>query len=187
MNLFRIIAGSLLHILQNTAPYRCLGHRFTQGVIVREATDADHFAIWRLLNPDRGPMEVTRRNPITTDWVAEYNGHIIGYVQLVRHPPEHAPFLGYWLFSLYVKPRWQGLGIGKMLSQAVIERARMEGSTLLSLVVYDDNTRAIRLYRKFGFELHIVPELEPQFENERISLGRRRVVMCKNLTNSHAK
>ena len=47
--------------------------------------------------------------------------------------------------------------------------------------MFNDNTRAIRLYRKLGFELILIPELEAHLESERTPSGRRRVVMRKRL------
>jgi len=67
------------------------------------------------------------------------------------------------------------------LSQAVIERASKEGAPTLDLLVYEDNVRAIRLYRKLGFEIHPIAELDPQSESERASTARRRVIMRKRL------
>jgi ribosomal protein S18 acetylase RimI-like enzyme len=182
MKSFRKIAGTLLRLLQNVALYRRIGRRVASGITLREATDADQLAVQRWLNPNSNPADVLHHNPNATDWIAEVHGQLAGFVQLVRYPPENAPYTGYWLFSLYTKSRWQGLGIGEALSQAVIERARIEGASVLDLVVYEDNVRAIRLYRKFGFEMYTIPELEPQLENERIATGRRRVVMRKQLS-----
>jgi ribosomal protein S18 acetylase RimI-like enzyme len=183
MKLLHKIAGAVLHRLQNLALYRRLGRRAASSLTLREATDADQLAVQRWFNPNGDPAQSLHHNPDVTNWVAEVHGQLAGFVQLVRHPPEHAPYTGYWLFSLYTRPRWQGLGIGKTLSQAVIERARMEGAPVLDLVVYEDNVRAIRLYRKLGFEMHTLPDLETQLESERASTGRRRAVMRKNLDN----
>lgn len=57
----------------------------------------------------------------------------------------------------------------------------MEGAPALDLVVYADNVRTIRLYRKLGFKMHNLHELEPQLESECASTGRRRLVMRKRL------
>jgi ribosomal protein S18 acetylase RimI-like enzyme len=67
------------------------------------------------------------------------------------------------------------------LTQAVIERARAEGAQTLDLLVFNDNFRAIQLYRKLGFEMHIIQELEPQLVRESTPSGRRRVTMRKRL------
>jgi ribosomal protein S18 acetylase RimI-like enzyme len=80
-----------------------------------------------------------------------------------------------------VKSRQQGFGIGERLSLTVIARSREESAPELSLLVDDDNMRAIRLYRKLGFDFHVIPELEAQLEQGRKPSGSRRVVMRKPL------
>ena len=45
-----------------------------------------------------------------------------------------------------------GLGIGKLLLQAVIDTARQKGIDYLELDVVADNVRAIGLYEHMGFE-----------------------------------
>ena len=182
MKWLRRIAGAALRRLQSLALYRRFGRKVTLGVVLREATDVDKLSVQRWFDPNSDPAQDVHHDPNVTNWVAEYRGQLVGFVQLVRYPPETAPFIGYWLFSLYIKPRWQGLGIGEALSQAVIERARKEGAPVLNLVVYQDNFRAIRLYRKLDFEMHTIPDLESQLESERVSTGRRRAVMRKQLT-----
>ena len=132
--------------MQGVALYRRIGQCLVaRGVTYREASDADKLAVHRWLNPKGDPARVLHRNPNVTDWVADYHGQLAGFVQLVRHPPEHFPYTGNWLFALYVKSLWQRLGVGQALSQAVIERARAEGAQTLDLVVFNDNFRGIQL------------------------------------------
>jgi ribosomal protein S18 acetylase RimI-like enzyme len=179
MSQLRRIAGAVLRRIQCLALYRKLGQRFAARVTIREATDADKVDVRRWLNPQGDPTP--HQNPGVTDWVAYRRGHLAGFVQLVRHPPEHFPYTGHWLFGLVVKSRQQGFGIGERLSLAVIARSLEEGAPALSLLVDDNNARAIRLYRKLGFEFCVIPELEAQLERERKPSGSRRVVMRKPL------
>jgi GNAT superfamily N-acetyltransferase len=182
MGELRRMAGSALRLMQEVALYRRIG-RFVvaNGVTIREATDADKLEVQQWLNPNGYPEDMSRPNPNTTDWVAHWRGRLSGFVQLVRHPPEHSPYRGYWLFSLYVKSPLKGVGIGEKLSRAVIARAGAEGEQVLHLLVFNDNFPAIRLYRKLGFEMHTIVELEPQLAAECSPSGRRRVVMRKRL------
>lgn len=175
-------AGTVLRLVQGFILYRRIGRCLVaRSVTYREAGDADKLAVHRWLNPKGDPAHVLHRNPNVTDWVADYHGQLVGFVQLVRHPPEHSPYIGYWSFSLYVKSLWQRLGVGQALTQAVIARARAEGAQTLDLLVFNDNFRAIQLYRKLGFEMHIIQELEPQLVRESTPSGRRRVTMRKRL------
>jgi ribosomal protein S18 acetylase RimI-like enzyme len=176
----RRIAGAIVRRFQNLALYRKLGRRFAARVTIREATDAEKIEVRLWLNPRGDPT--LRQNPDVTEWVAYRRGQLAGFVQLVRHPPEHFPYTGHWLFGLVVKSRHQGFGIGETLSLTVIARSREEGAPALSLLVDDDNARAIRLYRKLRFDFCVIPELEAKLESGRKPSGSRRIVMRKPLT-----
>ncbi|MEI8355752.1 MAG: GNAT family N-acetyltransferase [Deltaproteobacteria bacterium] len=177
MGKLRRIAGMALRNLLGFGLYRLIG----RGVTIRVATYADNLKVQRWLNPDGNPEHSSRRNPDVTDWVAHWYGQLAGFVQLVRHPPEHSPYTGYWLFSLYVKSPLRGAGIGGKLSQEVIALASAEGAQTVDLLVFNDNFPAIRLYSKLGFEMHTIRELEPKLVAEEKLSGRRRVVMRKQL------
>jgi len=71
--------------------------------------------------------------------------------------------------------------LGEALTQHVIEKARSRGATELLLAVFEDNDRAIRLYRKLGFVPVTVAALEAGFAAEKQHFGRRRIVLCKSL------
>jgi len=56
--------------------------------------------------------------------------------------------------GMFVHDDHQGLGLGSLLMQAAIELAeRWLQLTRIELTVFADNERAIRLYKKFGFEV----------------------------------
>lgn len=58
-----------------------------------------------------------------------------------------------WIF-LGVRQRFQGCGVGSALMHLLTSTARVfVGLERLQLTVFSDNTAAIRLYRKFGFEI----------------------------------
>ena len=50
-----------------------------------------------------------------------------------------------------LKDYWGG-GLGSFLMQLAVDQAKANGFEQLELGVYSDNTRAIHLYEKFGFE-----------------------------------
>jgi len=54
------------------------------------------------------------------------------------------------LWGMYVRPEYRGLGLGRMLVEAVVEHAR-ERVELLQLFVVSDNLPARRLYESLGF------------------------------------
>lgn len=53
---------------------------------------------------------------------------------------------------LFVRPQYRGLGVGKALSEAVIENGRDIGYTSMRLNTNCKMTEAIRPYRSLGFE-----------------------------------
>jgi len=85
--------------------------------------------------------------------VAEQAGSVVGSAGL--HPAgaalrrRHAAMIG-----ISVIAEAQGRGVGTALMQALCDYAdRWMGVLRIELTVYDDNARAIALYRKFGFEI----------------------------------
>ena len=85
--------------------------------------------------------------------VAEVNGEVVGSCGLHPVGPalrrRHALTLG-----ISVLPAAQGKGVGSALMAALCDYAdRWLGALRMELTVYTDNAAAIRLYRKFGFEI----------------------------------
>ena len=57
----------------------------------------------------------------------------------------------YYLDSVVVLPRFRGLGIGKALVNAFVERAFAEGAERVGLIVDKENPYAEKLYTSQGF------------------------------------
>lgn len=77
-------------------------------------------------------------------YVAELGGRIVGYTKEVR-VDEHTIVKK----GLFVDPEYQGRGIGGALFRRSLSMARPGDS--ISLTVIESNTRARRLYEKYGF------------------------------------
>ncbi len=116
-------------------------------------------------------------NPHITGFVARMNSRVVGYADLVRHPPENYPYSGYWIFGLFVWLPTRGMGIGDALCRRAIELAREEGAKELCLLVYPENSAAVNLYRSLGFEPSTISGLEKQLGDELKATGRRRMAM----------
>ena len=58
----------------------------------------------------------------------------------------------YFLDAMSVDEDYRGKGIGKTLLDQTKDKARTEGFTELSLIVFADNTTAINLYEQSGFK-----------------------------------
>lgn len=85
--------------------------------------------------------------------VACVDGAVVGMlgVWIEGHSPRrrHAAGVG-----MAVHDRWQGRGVGTVLMKAGVDLAdNWLGLTRLELNVFVDNEPAIRLYRRFGFEI----------------------------------
>jgi len=81
--------------------------------------------------------------------VDETSGEPVGILDLHRQTPDvmqHVMKLG-----MYVKPEYQGMGVGTMLMQAMKIMAMRLNLTRVWLSVYEGNTPARRLYKKAGF------------------------------------
>ncbi len=61
---------------------------------------------------------------------------------------------GYWLGHVIVDPAYRGQGLGRLLTDALIEHARSQyNATRLVLVVFPGNQPAVRCYEACGFQL----------------------------------
>ena len=57
-----------------------------------------------------------------------------------------------YLASIGTRPRFQGRGLGALVSRAAVRGSLAAGSRWVYLGVFDGNVRAMRLYRRLGFE-----------------------------------
>ena len=84
------------------------------------------------------------------------------YVVARSGPDPAAPVMGYAgldlagdtgdVMTVAVAPAYQGRGVGDALVGELVQRARDRGATALLLEVRADNTPAVRLYERHGFE-----------------------------------
>jgi len=166
--------------MQSFGFYRQAARWVCPRFVIREAAQADMALIEAHFNPNSdSPPHLL--GPGVTNFVACRKKKITGFVQLVRHGKTDSPYSGFWLFSLHVWPLYRGMGIGEALSRRIMERARAENARELSLLVYEDNQAALRMYTKLEFARIIIPELEKMLEDEKASSGRRRIVMCRKI------
>jgi phosphinothricin acetyltransferase len=83
--------------------------------------------------------------------VAEIEGEVVGYAYAGAYRPRPA-----YRFtvenSVYVKPGFQGRGIGRALMKPLIEACVRAGARQMIAVIGDGaNTASIRLHERFGF------------------------------------
>ena len=59
----------------------------------------------------------------------------------------------FYINMLAAYPRFRGMGLGSALLGRVDALARAAGCSLISIEVFETNTGALRLYRRFGYQL----------------------------------
>ena len=123
-----------------------------------------HASVMRALGPPRERADAwARRRPHYEELlakpgafalIAERDGTPVGYAMVEPSRPSQS-----WqvdraatLETLVVVPAERGAGVGSALIDAVRERVGAAGVTHLSLGVVATNERAIRFYRRHGFE-----------------------------------
>jgi GNAT superfamily N-acetyltransferase len=78
--------------------------------------------------------------------MAQYGGELVGTCALLKEPDSV-----YELAKMAVSPRFQGLGIGRTLGEAILEKARQLEARQVELLSNSRLTPALALYEKLGF------------------------------------
>lgn len=134
-------------------------------VVIRRAEPSDAAGIARTFQ-SRSAAAGTLQNPYPSiaDWVERLNrdaasnyifvaladDEVIGHAGL--HGSKNARRQHVWGLGISLREDWQGRGVGTRLMQTIIDLAdNWLGALRLELTVYDDNARALALYRRFGF------------------------------------
>ena len=123
--------------------------------LIRPGTLADLNALVTLENAGFTTDKLSRRSFrhwLTTDHrallVAEVLQRVVGYILIIYHPGTRLARI----YSIVVLPEQRGAGIAKLLMQAGEQAAHEDGRLYLRLEVSVDNTAAIALYEKQGFQ-----------------------------------
>jgi L-amino acid N-acyltransferase YncA len=143
-------------------------------LVLREATDDDWPAIWRLLEPVMRagetycwPRDVTpdaararwvEPPPARTYVAALVDGTVVGTAQL--HPNQDAAG-SHVANAGFVTSATSGVrGVGRRLAEHVVDQARRQGYRAMQFnAVVETNTRAVALWRSLGFDVvGTVPE-----------------------------
>jgi len=92
------------------------------------------------------------------------SGAMMGFCWLkVQEEPDSGERIGEF-YAVGVHPKHQGLGLGRSLVRAGLERLATLGIRTASLYVEADNVAAVKLYRSFGFADH---SIDIQYELKR--------------------
>jgi len=110
-----------------------------------------------LQNPYPSVAQWTERlgrsaNPLNYVLVALADGEIVGHAGL--HGNENPRRAHAWMLGMSVRDDWHNRRVGTRLMEALIDLAdNWLGALRIELTVYVGNEQALRLYRKFGFEI----------------------------------
>ncbi|WP_372594751.1 N-acetyltransferase family protein [Actinotalea sp.] len=76
------------------------------------------------------------------------------------------------LASLYVRPQAQGMGVGRLLMDAALERLERSGARSATLWVFRDNAPSLAFYRHLGWEPDGEERTQPEFGEPELRLAR---------------
>lgn len=135
---------------------------FLRADVIDMYDDDSARALWRptLSNP---PADIIV-------FVAEQAGRdLLGVIRIGTDPDE--PTAGH-VYSLYVRPGTQGLGVGTRLLAAADDRFRRDGVHEATLWVFAANAAAQGFYSRQGWQPDGAERVEPQYGERELRLRR---------------
>lgn len=94
---------------------------------------------------------ILAENPYVSAFMIEKDGRAAGYGQLSFTWSTEAGGMVVWLEELYIRPAFQGQGLGSEYFHYVMEHYK-DKAARFRLEVEPGNEGAIRLYKKLGYE-----------------------------------
>ena len=94
---------------------------------------------------EAGIAKFLQRNP-NTCFVAEVDGNIIGGI-LAGHDGRRG-----YIYHALVLPEFQGLGIGKLLTDSVCDALKAEGITKAGMLVFASNEKGNAFWERQGWQ-----------------------------------
>lgn len=85
-------------------------------------------------------------------FVAEVNGHVVGWISLSPYRKERRAFRKTGETSYYIDRQFRGRGIGGRLMEYALMKAHDFGFDALLAFLLDSNTVSVRLLEKYGFK-----------------------------------
>lgn len=135
--------------------YMTLAEEFYHTDAVLHSIPASHF--------ENTFQEMLRSCRYAEGYLLEYDGQAAGYVLLAKTFSQEAGGMVAWIEEIYVRPQFQGKGLGQEFFR-YYEKRNVEGLSRIRLEVEAENERAVSLYRRLGFEplayVQMVKELQ---------------------------
>jgi ribosomal protein S18 acetylase RimI-like enzyme len=111
-----------------------------------EGAEMDPSKVWR------GVASGLSNPALAVYWVVETDqGDVVASASVVKEWSDWNAGYYWWIQSLYVIPDHRGRGLPEILIEAVAFEAREQGAADLRLYVHEQNSRAIKAYRRCGF------------------------------------
>jgi RimJ/RimL family protein N-acetyltransferase len=89
--------------------------------------------------------------PTVIALVAEYNGKIVGSAHVHKFPHPRRKGLGD--LAIYLHQDFRKVGLGTAMTERLLQLAKDEKMHRIELTVVKENRIALRLYKKFGFQI----------------------------------
>ncbi|MDQ2675859.1 MAG: GNAT family N-acetyltransferase [Actinomycetota bacterium] len=123
---------------------------------VHEILFSPHVVAGSMRVPFSG-IQVTRERlaskPGVYQLVAEIEGQVVGFAELLTEPDEPRQRHVGDLNMVATQGDWLGQGVGRALSEAVVELSfNWLNLERVGLIVFTDNAAAIKLYESLGFQ-----------------------------------
>lgn len=166
------MTASLIGRIQHLSFYKKMLSSIGAGIKIGYADEGE--------NSGTGGLAETSQYKVW-NLTARKRKNIIGFVQLVFRNKDSHPYDGFWIHAMNVRIFYRGLGLGTELVRLVVQKAREENAEKIYLLVFENNKKAIGLYKKAGFEMTTIDALEDALEKEKIVRGCRRIAMVKQL------
>lgn len=93
------------------------------------------------------------KNPLAHYMVIEHSSGQEQALQMVGFAGEWCVVDEAQIMKVAVLPDWQQRGLGRRLMKAMMDHARLNGCTKMTLEVRQKNHQALKLYRHLGFEI----------------------------------
>ena len=87
--------------------------------------------------------------PYLEGFIFEDSGNIQGYAMVAKSFSTEFGVPCFWIEDLYIKEDYRGLGFGKLALDYITEKYT---DCIFRLEVEEENERAVRLYKKCGFD-----------------------------------
>ena len=94
-------------------------------------------------------------NPYLEGYIFEGAASVLGYAMVAKSFSTEFGVPCFWIEDLYIKEDYRGLGLGKLALDYITAKYT---DCIFRLEVEEENERAVRLYKKCGFD--VLPYME---------------------------